>query len=97
LFVLPAIDLLGGTPPRPLPFFRAMLAAAVKQKAALTHFLPAQLSWQGGEATVRELSWRGSGDIVALAAANCFLVVGPDKLEYAEREMADVLPRRGLF
>jgi molybdopterin molybdotransferase len=97
LFVLPAIDLLGGTRPRPLPFFRAKLAAAVKQKAALTHFLPAQLTWQDGEASVRELSWQGSGDIVALAAANCFLVVGPDKLEYAAGELADALPRRGVF
>jgi molybdopterin molybdotransferase len=97
LFVVPAIDLLGGMQPRPLPFFRAKLAAPVKQKAELTHFLPAQLTWQGGEASLRELSWQGSGDIVAVSSANCFLVVGPDKLEYVAGESCDVLPRRGLF
>jgi molybdopterin molybdotransferase len=102
LFVVPAIDLLSGSAPRPLPFFRAKLAAAVKHKAGLTHFVPAQLTWPQGAAgdegpVVRELSWQGSGDIVALASANCFLVVGPDKLEYAAGEWADVIPRRGLF
>jgi len=102
LLVAPAIDLLGGTGARPLPFFKAKLAAGVKQKAALTHFLPAQVSWPGDarpEETpvVRELRWQGSGDIVALAAANCFLVVGPEKLEYAAGECVEVMPRRGFF
>jgi molybdopterin molybdotransferase len=102
LFVVPAIDLLSGTAPRPLPIFRAKLATAVKHKPGLTHFVPAQLTWPqdmaGGDGpVVRELSWQGSGDIVALASANCFLVVGPDKLEYAAGEWADVIPRRGLF
>jgi molybdopterin molybdotransferase len=45
LFVLPAIDLLGGALPRPLPFFKARLAGAVRQKAQLTHFLPALVCW----------------------------------------------------
>jgi len=102
LLAAPAIDLLGGTAARPLPFFKAKLAAGVKQKAALAHFLPAQVSWPGDappEETplVRELRWQGSGDIVALAAANCFLVVGPEKLEYTAGEWVDVMPRRGFF
>lgn len=102
LFVVPAIDLLSGTAPRALHFFRAKLAAPVKQKARLTHFLPAQLTWPANGAAaggplVRELSWQGSGDIVALASANCYLVVGPDQLEYAAGESVDVLPRRGFL
>jgi molybdopterin molybdotransferase len=102
LFVVPAIDLFSGTTARPLPFFRAKLAAAVKHKPGLTHFVPAQLTWPqataGGNApVVSELSWQGSGDIVALAAANCFLVVGPEKLEYAAGDWVEVLPRRGLL
>lgn len=97
LLVLPAIDLLGGTSARPLPFFRARLAAPVKQKTALAHFLPAELTWPGGEATVRELPWQGSGDIVALAQANCFLVVPETRLEMSAGEWADVLPRRGMM
>ena len=97
LFVLPAIDLVGGAEPRPLPLFRARLAAPVRQKAALTHFLPAKVSWEGGEASVSELPWQGSGDIVALAAANCFLVVPQTQLELAAGEWVNVLPRRGVF
>ncbi len=97
LFVLPAIDLLSGTAPRPLPLFKAKLDRAVRQKAALTHFLPAQLTWSDSEPCVRELPWQGSGDIVALAQANCFLVVPATKLEIAAGEWVDVLPRRGAF
>ena len=97
LLVLPAIDLVGGAAPRPLPLFRARLAAPVRQKAALTHFLPAKVSWEGGEASVSELPWQGSGDIVALAAANCFLVVPQTQLELAAGEWVNVLPRRGVF
>jgi molybdopterin molybdotransferase len=97
LFVVPAIDLLSGTLSRALPIFRAKLAAPVKQKASLAHFLPAQATWSKGEAEVRELEWQGSGDVVALAAANCFLVVGPEQLEYAAGDWAEVMPRRGFF
>ena len=97
LFVLPAVDILSGAEPRPLPFFRAKLAAPVRQAAALTHFLPARVDWPDREPVVRELPWQGSGDIVALAQANCFLVVPQAKLELAAGEWVDVLPRRGIF
>lgn len=97
LFVLPAIDIVGGATPRPLPFFKARLAAPVKVKAELTHFLPARVEWQSGEAIVKEKSWQGSGDIVALAQANAYLVVRPERLEMAAGEFAEVLPRRGEF
>ncbi len=97
LFVPQAIDVLSGTNPRPLPLFRARLEAPVKLKAALTHFLPARVEWNSGEATVRELPWKGSGDIVALGQANAYLVVRPEKLELAAGELVEVLPRRGLF
>jgi molybdopterin biosynthesis enzyme len=69
----------------------------VRQKAALTHFLPARIEWPQGEATVRETSWQGSGDVVALAQANGYLVVRPERLEMAAGELAEVLPRRGVF
>jgi molybdopterin molybdotransferase len=97
LLVLPAIDLVGGTAPRPLPLFRAKLEQAVRQKAAVTHFLPAQLAWTTGEPVVRELPWQGSGDVGAVAQANCFLVVPASKLEWAEGEWIEVLPRRGML
>jgi molybdopterin molybdotransferase len=97
LFVVPAIDLLSGAEARSLAFFRAKLGAAVKQKAALTHFLPAQVTWAEGEPVVRELPWQGSGDIVALAQANCFLIVPESRLEMGAGDWVDVLPRRGML
>lgn len=97
LFVLPAIDICSGAAARSLPLFAARLAAPVRQKAALTHFLPAQVTWESGEARVRGLPWQGSGDIVALATANCFLVVPQSKLELAAGEWVKVLPRRDAF
>ena len=97
LFVLLAIDICSGAAARPLPLFPARLAAPVRQKAALTHFLPAQVTWESGEACVRELPWQGSGDTVALATANCFLVVPQSKLELAAGEWVKVLLRRDAF
>jgi molybdopterin molybdotransferase len=95
LFVLPAIDLLSGAAPRPLPVFRGKLAAPVHEKGPMTHFLPARIEWEGREARVTQLPWQGSGDIVALALANGFLVVGPERPDIPVGEWVDVLPRRG--
>lgn len=97
LFVLPALDLLSGAPPRPLAFSRARLRHPVQQKAALAHFLPARVAWKADGPEVEELSWRGSGDIVSMSQANCFLVLSPDKLELAAGEWATILPRRDAF
>lgn len=95
LFVLPTIDLLSGATPRSLPVFRAKLATPVHEKGPMVHFLPARIEWEGREARVSQLPWQGSGDIVALALANGFLVVGPERPEMAAGEWVDVLPRRG--
>jgi molybdopterin molybdotransferase len=97
LFVIPAIDVLSCADPRPLPVFRAKLATRVREKGPITHFLPARIEWQGPEARVTQLPWQGSGDIVALALANGFLVVGPDRPEIEPGEWVDVLPRRGAI
>ena len=63
----------------------------------MTHFLPARIEWEGREARVTQLPWQGSGDIVALALANGFLIVGPERPEIAPGEWVDVLPRRGAI
>jgi len=34
-----------------------------------------EVEWPGGAPEVKALKWQGSGDIAALANANCFLVV----------------------
>ena len=97
LFVLPAIDVFGGAVPRQLPVFRARLATPVREKGPITHFLPARIEWEGREARVSQLSWQGSGDIVALALANGFLIVGPERPEIEPGEWVDLLPRRGAL
>ncbi|HEV2490825.1 MAG TPA: gephyrin-like molybdotransferase Glp [Candidatus Acidoferrales bacterium] len=97
LFVVPSIDILGGSEPRPLPLLKARLAKPVEKKADLTHFVPALLEWSQGEATVTELAWQGSGDIGTVARGNCYLVVPQAKLKLAAGEWVDVLPRRGLL
>jgi molybdopterin molybdotransferase len=97
LFVVPAIDVLSGAEPRPLPIFRARLAHALNERSELTHFLPARVQSVRGEPEVSALPWQGSGDVVAMAESNAFLVVSPEKLHWNAGEMAMVLPRRGLL
>jgi molybdopterin molybdotransferase len=93
LFVIPAIDILGGAPPRPLPLLEATLAEAVKEKSGLTHFLPARLIWSHAYPQVHVLRWRGSGDIAAMAQANCFAVIPADRNDIPAGERISVLPR----
>ncbi len=97
LFVLPALDILCGGAPRPLPLLRAKLGSPLREKPDLAHFLPARLEWTGGEPVVDPVRWQGSGDVVALASTNCFLVVREEKLNWEPGEWIDVLPRRGAL
>lgn len=95
LFVAPALALLGGSRPRPLRFLKARLAETVRTKTGLTRFLPGRLEGDGGEVTARLLPWQGSGDVVTLAASDCFLVVPEDRAELPAGEYVDVLLRLG--
>ena len=61
----------------------------MRHKPGLTRFLPARLSADG--ATVEPESWKGSGDVAALARANAFLVVEPDRESWAAGEDMRVL------
>jgi molybdopterin molybdotransferase len=97
LFVLPALDILSGTEPRPLPLLRAKLGTQLKEKPALAHFLPARIDWSSGGPVVTPVRWQGSGDVVALASTNCFLVVHESKLDWEVGEWIDVMPRRGAL
>jgi molybdopterin molybdotransferase len=97
LFVLPALDILSGAAPRPLPLLRAKLGAQLREKPGLAHFLPARIEWLSGEPVVTAVRWQGSGDVVALASTNCFLVVHESKLDFEVGEWVDVMPRRGAL
>jgi len=96
LFVPPALDLLAGAEARPLPLVRAQLAEALKEKPGLTHFLPARVEWQGPTPEVKALPWQGSGDIAALARANCYLVVPADREEISAAEPISILLRKDI-
>ena len=96
LFVTPAIDLLSGAEAHPLPLVEAHLAQPLDEKPGLTHFLPARIEWHGSEPQVSALKWQGSGDIAALAGANCFLVVPAEREKIATGERVSVLLRKDV-
>lgn len=97
ILAVPAIEILSGHKPQPLPFFKARLTHPIDQRAPLTHFLPARVTWPSGEPTVSALHWEGSGDIGALVKGNSFLVLRESKLKVEAGDWVDVLPRRGIF
>jgi len=97
LFVVPAIDLLSGATARDLPLVEARLAAALNEKPGLTHFLPARVEWRGTTPEVKSLPWQGSGDIAALAHANCFLVVAADRIQVNVGETVPILLRKDVI
>jgi molybdopterin molybdotransferase len=96
LFAQPAMDILSGALVQPQLMLRARVAKAVRERGTLTRFLPAQVRQSAaGEPEVSVLPWQGSGDLVALASANAFLVVPPEKSDLEVGEWAMVLLRRG--
>jgi molybdopterin molybdotransferase len=104
LFAVPAIEVLGGYTPGPLPLFKAKLAHPLDEKGAVAHFLPARLDWtaqsrEGESATpiAEVLLWEGSGDIGAVVRGNCFLVVHASRPKLAAGDWVDVLVRRGIL
>ncbi|HEY8714646.1 MAG TPA: gephyrin-like molybdotransferase Glp [Candidatus Acidoferrum sp.] len=94
LFVAPAIALLSGADMPPLPFLKAALAEPLQEKPGMTHFLPAVIAWKNGAASVRALSWKGSGDTAAMAKANCFLVVPAEVATLSPGESVNVWMRK---
>lgn len=97
LFAVPAVDVLSGAPARDLPLVQAQLAAALNEKPALTHFLPARVEWRGTTPEVKALPWQGSGDIAALARANCFLVIAADRGKVDVGEAVPILLRKDVI
>ena len=109
ILAAPALDILGGAAPRPLAFFKARLKYEITEKPGLAHFLPARVAFPAGkesgrapgdsavDATVETVHWQGSGDIVALVNANCYLVVREKEERIPAGSWVDVMPRRGFF
>ena len=93
LFVRPVIDALSGAPPRHLPGLRARLKQTFHTKTGLTRFLPAIVTGGLFDPVVELVRWQGSGDLVAAAKANCYLVVSPDRELIPEGELVTVVLR----
>ena len=97
LLVVPALDLLNGAEPRPLPMFSARLAEPLTESEGLTHFLPARVDWTASGREARPVPWRGSGDLAGLAQSNAFLVVPADRARWSAGETIEIVARRDLL
>ena len=78
LFAAPVLAALAGRLDLGPRFALARLAKDVKTKPGLTRFLPAACTFRGPVPEVKLIPWQGSGDLAAMALANCYLVV-PDE------------------
>lgn len=92
LFARPAIGVLMGTKFSRPHFFRAQLTKSVHHPAGLTTFMPARIETRDAEAVVSLVDWQGSGDLVAIAEANVFLVVHPEQPSPKVGDWVDVMP-----
>jgi molybdopterin molybdotransferase len=92
VFARIALDRLAGRTASPLPFVQARLGSDFQHKPVLTRFLPAVLAGEYGEATVNPVKWQGSGDLVAAAQANCYLVAAAGRASWKAGEWISILP-----
>ncbi len=90
LFARRAISVLGGAEFDCPLFLRARLGKAFRQKTGLTTFIPARVEIEDADPVVNLVDWQGSGDLVGVAAANCFLVIHPQQTELAPGDWVDV-------
>ena len=95
LFARPMIEALAGMTPQRLIFLRARLKSEIRTKTGLKRFLPAVLSGEFENAEVELARWQGSGDIAALARANCYVVIPPDRERIEAGEWVSLLMRSG--
>jgi molybdopterin molybdotransferase len=79
--------------PRKLAFVHAKLKTAIKTKLGLKRFLPASLSGEFEHSEVALVPWQGSGDLSAVARANCYIVIPPDRERMEAGEFVPVLLR----
>jgi len=93
LFARPMIEALAGMTPQPLIFLRARLKSEIRTKTGLRRFLPAVLSGEFENAEVELARWQGSGDIAALARANCYVVIPPERERIEAGEWVSLLMR----
>ena len=93
LFARQMVEALGGAEPERVKSAKAKLRKEFKTKTGLTRFLPARLEGGLDDAEVEVVPWQGSGDMLAAAKANCYLVVPPDREKLAKGEIVTVVIR----
>jgi molybdopterin molybdotransferase len=93
LFVRPAVEMLGASAFEPPVFLRARLNKSCRVKTGLTTFMPARVWVEERDPVVELVGWQGSGDLVGIAAANCFLVIHPDQTELMPGDWVDIMPK----
>jgi len=93
LFGRQMVEALSGAEPARLKSASARLKKDFKTKTGLTRFLPATLDGGLDHPEVEVVPWQGSGDMLAAARANCYLVVPPDREKLAKGEMVTVVMR----
>ena len=93
LFVRPVIEALAGAQPEKLYFVKARLKSEIRTKTGLTRFLPGMLSGECEATEVEVVRWQGSGDTVATAQANCYIVVPPNCESIPAGEMVSLFRR----
>jgi molybdopterin molybdotransferase len=93
LFAKPMLEALAGISSRHLIFTYAKLKTEIRTKTGLKRFLPATLSGQFESAELELVRWQGSGDIAAVARANCYAVIPPDRERIEPGEWVPVLLR----
>ncbi|MGH9344082.1 MAG: molybdopterin molybdotransferase MoeA [Terriglobia bacterium] len=91
VFAQPVIRVLGGAAFESPLFLSARLSRAVKRREGLTAFIPALATRENGEPVVAPVAWQGSGDVAGFPAANCFLIVYPDREPPQAGDWVDVM------
>ena len=91
LFARPILEALAGQTARNLIFLHARLKKEIRTKTGLQRFLPALLSGEFDQAEVELVFWQGSGDIAAVARANCYIVIPADRECLAAGEWVAVM------
>jgi len=92
LFARPVLDALAGAKPKLLQFSQAILKSALTTKTGLTRFLPARLTGTHERPQVEPVRWQGSGDLMAMSHANCYIVVPPERERFDAGERITILP-----
>jgi molybdopterin molybdotransferase len=93
LFARPVLEALAGMAPRQMAFLQARLKSEIATKTGLKRFLPAILSGEFEHAEVELVAWHGSGDVAAMARANCYIVIPADRNRIAAGESVAILMR----